>query len=168
MMSRLREKEARLNLSQMAVLKILLLPKKKSISENNYLYPCNIDNFGEFVAKKQKQYAEFLPEQIEYLTKSYGTEIDEIFSIIRENESYKEKLNRDGENLAQVQFAIRNEMAVTLSDIMLRRTGLALLGHPGKETMESVAKLAAKELNWDDVRLANEIDKMEKILQIPE
>ena len=149
-------------------LKILLLPKKKSISENNYLYPCNIDNFGEFVAKKQKQYAEFLPEQIEYLTKSYGTEIDEIFSIIRENESYKEKLNRDGENLAQVQFAIRNEMAVTLSDIMLRRTGLALLGHPGKETMESVAKLAAKELNWDDVRLANEIDKMEKILQIPE
>ena len=148
-------------------IRILKLPKKKSISESNYLYACNINNFGEFVAKKQKQYAEFLPEQIEYLAKSYGTDIDEIFSIIGENESYKDKLNQDGENLALVQFAIRNEMAVNLSDIMLRRTGMALLGHPGKETMERVAKLAAKELNWDDERLANEIDKMEKIVQIP-
>ncbi len=149
-------------------IRILKLPRKKSISENNYLYACNIENFGEFVAQKQKQYPEFLPEQIEYLARSYGEEIDEIFSIIKENESYKEKLNQDGENLALVQFAIRNEMAVTLSDIMLRRTGLALLGHPGKETMEKVAKLAAKELKWDAERLANEINKMEKIVQVPE
>jgi len=149
-------------------LKILKLPKKKSISENNYLYASNIGNFREFVKEKQKQYPEFLPEQIEYLTNSYGTEIDELFSIINENENFSEILNADGENLAQVQFAIRKEMAVTLPDIMLRRTGIAQLGHPGKETMESVAKLAAKELNWDDKKLAEEIGKMEKILQIPE
>ena len=149
-------------------LRILKLPKKKSISENNYLYACNIDNFAEFVEEKQKQYPEFLPEQIEYLAKSYGEEIDELFSIIKENDSYNEKLNQDGENLALVQFAIRNEMAVTLSDIMLRRTGLALLGHPGNKTMEKVAKLAAKELNWDAERLATEIARMEKLVQIPE
>ena len=149
-------------------LKILKLPKTHSISEFNYLHSCKIDNFKDFVALKQKQYAEFLPEQIEYLTRSYGVEIDDLFSIIREDEGDKEILNKDGENLAQVKFAIRNEMAVTLSDIMLRRTGLALLGHPGKETIDIVAKLAAKELNWDDERLANEIEKMEKLLQIPE
>jgi glycerol-3-phosphate dehydrogenase len=147
-------------------LKILKLPKKYSISEYNYLHTCKIDNFKDFVAIKQKEYVEFPPEQIEYLTKSYGVEIDDLFSIIRE-EGGNKTLNKDGENLAQVKFAIRNEMAVTLSDIMLRRTGLALLGHPGKETMEMVAKLAAKELNWNDERLTNEIDKLEKILQIP-
>ncbi len=149
-------------------LKILQLPKKKSISENNYLYACNIGNCEEFIANKQKQYTEFIPEQIEYLAKSYGTEIDELFSIINENKNYTEPLNKDGENLAQVQFAIRKEMAVTLPDIMLRRTGMALLGHPGKETMQSVAKLAAKELNWDNKKLEEEISKMEEILQIPE
>ncbi|RLD61645.1 MAG: glycerol-3-phosphate dehydrogenase [Bacteroidetes bacterium] len=147
-------------------LKILKFPKKKSISENSYLYASNIDNFDEFVAKKQKEYPEFLPEQIENLTKCYGTEINELFSIIRENENYT-ALNKDGENLAQVQFAIRNEMAVTLPDIMLRRTGMAQLGHPGKETMDKVAKLAAKELGWDNEKLAIEIGKMESILQIP-
>ncbi len=149
-------------------LRILNYPNKKSISEDNYLVACDIDNFEEFVAKKQKQYSEFPPEQIEYLAKSYGNELDELFSIFKENESFKETLNTDGENLAQVQFAIKNEMARTLSDIMMRRTGLALLGHPGKETIIKVSKLAAKELNWDDKKLEMEISKMEEILQIPE
>ena len=148
-------------------IKILRLPKKKSISKDNYLFACKIDNFGEFITKKQKQYNEFLPEQIEYLTKRYGTEIDELFAIANENDTYKNPLNKDGENLAQVIFAIRNEMALSLPDIMIRRTGIGQLGHPGKETLNKVAKLAAKELNWDDKKLNSEIDKMEMILQIP-
>jgi len=148
-------------------LKILKLPKKKSISKNNYLYACEIDNSLDFIAEKQKQYCDFLPEQIEYLSKCYGTEIDELFSIIQEDESYKKALNKDGENLAQVIFAIRNEMAVSLSDIMIRRTGIGQLGHPGKETLNKVAKLAARELKWDDEKLSDEIDKMETILNIP-
>jgi glycerol-3-phosphate dehydrogenase len=149
-------------------IKILSLPKKKSISETTHLSGSQIDNFKEFVEKKQKQYPEYLPAQIEYLAKSYGTEIDELFSISKDHEKFKEILNEDGENLAQVQFAIRNEMAKTLSDIMLRRTGLALLGNPGKETINKIAKLAATELGWDDEKLANEIAEMEKTLQLPE
>ncbi len=148
-------------------LKILKSGKKKSISENTYLYACDIENFGEFVSEKQKKYNQFRPEQIEYLAKSYGTEIDTVLSNSIDNKGLTEALNADGENLAQVQFAIRNEMAVTLSDIMLRRTGLGLLGHPGKEIMTKIAKLAAKELNWDDKKLAKEIEIMENKLQIP-
>ena len=148
-------------------IKILSLPKKKSISKDSYLYASNIDNFSEFIAKKQKQHDEFLPEQIEYLTKCYGTEIDKLFTIAEENDNYKKPLNTDGENLAQVIFAIRNEMALSLSDIMIRRTGIGQLGHPGKDTLDKVSKLAAKELNWDNKKLADEVDKMELILSIP-
>lgn len=148
-------------------LKILKLPKKTSISKNQYLYTCKIKNFSDFTENKQKQYTSFLPEQIEYLAKSYGTEIDEIFSIAIKNKTLLEPLNTDGENLAQVLFAIKNEMARTLPDIMLRRTGLALLGHPGNETIEKVAKLAAKELSWDSIKMNEEIQNMEEILKIP-
>ena len=77
-------------------------------------------------------------------------------------------MNKDGENLAQVLFAIHNEMALTLADILLRRTGIALLGHPGKVIIEKVAKLAAKELGWNDQKRKEEISKMEEILKIPE
>lgn len=146
---------------------ILSLPKKKSISETTPLHASKIDDFKEFIEDKQKQYSGYLPEQIEYLAKSYGTEIDELFSIIKENENFREPLNEDGENLAQVQFAIRYEMAKTLSDIMLRRTGLGLLGNPGKETINKIAALAAAELGWDYEKLANEIDEIEKALQLP-
>ncbi len=59
-------------------------------------------------------------------------------------------------------------MAITLSDIMLCRTDLGFLGHPGKEIMEKVAKFAAKELNWDEQKPANEIRIREEILQVPE
>lgn len=148
-------------------IKILSSPKKKSISETTHLHASKIDDFKEFVEEKQREYHEYLPEQIEYLAKSYGTEIDELFSIIIENEKFREPLNNDGENLAQVQFAIRNEMAQTLSDIMLRRTGLGLLGNPGKETINKIAALAAAELGWDDEKLANEVAEMEKALQLP-
>ena len=145
----------------------LKFPKKGSISENQYLDVSNIKNFDDFIEKKQKQYAEVLPDQIEYLAKSYGTEIDKIFSIADNDKTLLEPLNADGENLAQVLFAIRNEMAFTLPDIMLRRTGIALLGYPGKETMRKTAKLAAKELGWNNKEMEIEISKMEEILKIP-
>jgi glycerol-3-phosphate dehydrogenase len=150
------------------VLKILKKPNSKSKTKNEYLTGCEIDNFESFVKQKQKQYPQLQPEQIEYLVKSYGTEIDEIFTIAKENLLYQKSLNPDGENLALVVYAIRNEMALTLPDIMLRRTGLAMLGHPGKETLEKVANLAAKELLWDENKRKEEIKKMESILQIPE
>ena len=90
-----------------------------------------------------------------------------LLAIIKENESYKKPLNSDGESLAQVIFAIRNEMALSLSDIMMRRTGIGQLGHPGKETLNKVAKLAAKELKWDSKKLEDEINQMEKIFHLP-
>ncbi len=148
-------------------IKILKLPKKKSISNEKYLYGCDIDNFQDFVSENQNQYGDYAPQQIEYLSKCYGTEIDKLFAIADENESYKKPLNIDGESLAQVVFAIRNEMALSLSDIMMRRTGIGQLGHPGKETLNKVAKLAAKELKWDSKKLADEINQMEEIFQLP-
>ena len=150
------------------VLKILDLPKKRSVSKEQYLSTSSIKNFNKFIEEKQKQYLDFLPKQIEYLVRSYGTEIDNIFSVTGVNKELLEPLNEDGENLAQVLFAIHNEMARTLADILLRRTGIALLGHPGKATIEKVSKLAAKELGWNEQKRKEEIYKMEEILKIPE
>jgi glycerol-3-phosphate dehydrogenase len=148
-------------------LKILKYPKRKSNSKNKYLTGSEIDNFNSYVKKKQHQYPDFSPKQIEFLAKSYGTEIDELFALSKEDLTYQKTLNPDGENLAQVVYAIRNEMAFTLPDIMLRRTGLATLGHPGKKTLKKVAELAAKELKWNENKMEEEINKMDQILQIP-
>jgi glycerol-3-phosphate dehydrogenase len=58
-------------------------------------------------------------------------------------------------------------MARTLSDIVLRKTGIATLGNPGNEVLEKVALCAAKELGWDDKRIAQELTHTTEALRVP-
>jgi glycerol-3-phosphate dehydrogenase len=53
--------------------------------------------------------------------------------------------------------AIRNEMALTLEDVVMRRTSLGQFGPPARETLEQVSRLMASELNWTEERRLREI-----------
>jgi glycerol-3-phosphate dehydrogenase len=60
---------------------------------------------------------------------------------------------------AEVEHALDEEMALTLEDILERRTRCLLFdAHQGLEGVETVAAMAAKRLGWDSTRMANEID----------
>jgi len=87
--------------------------------------------------------------------------------IARNNARYAEPLNEDGEMLAQVIYAVKNEMARTLTDIILRRTGIGTLGNPGAGPIEAVAEIAARELNWNSARTDRELQTVCDILSIP-
>lgn len=140
---------------------------QKSISARTYLVNCEIENLGNFIREKQNEYSEFEPAQIEYLAKSYGREIDAVMTLSKENEEWLKPLNTDGENLGQVLYSIRNEMAESLTDILLRRTGIGLLGYPGEEVLKKIADLAAKELNWDENKKKKEIRVVTEKLKVP-
>ena len=58
---------------------------------------------------------------------------------------------------AEVIYAIREEMALTLADIVIRRMGVGALDHPGPDVLQSAAALAAPELAWDDARTRREV-----------
>ena len=60
---------------------------------------------------------------------------------------------------AEVVYAMRAEMAVSLSDVLFRRTGLCTLGNPGTSIIEEAADVMAKELKWKKARRNQEIDK---------
>jgi glycerol-3-phosphate dehydrogenase len=64
--------------------------------------------------------------------------------------------------------AVRQEMALTLDDLVMRRTGTGLLGHPGTGTavLERNARLMAAELGWSDDRRAQEIAAVERNFRI--
>jgi glycerol-3-phosphate dehydrogenase len=88
-------------------------------------------------------------------------------NIARQTSSFADVLNADGEILAQAVYAIRHEMARRLTDIVLRRTGIATLGNPGMPLLENVARVAAKELGWDSKRIEKELTDTEEALRIP-
>lgn len=62
---------------------------------------------------------------------------------------------------AEVLHAVREEMALTLADIVFRRTDLATGGHPGPAALQEAASLAARELGWDEARRREEVAAVE-------
>ena len=143
------------------------ISKISSVSAKQFLKNCAIENFEDFVSSKQKQFDAFKPNQVAFLCKMYGTEVDSILKLAKE-EKLTGKPDADGELEAQVIYAIKNEMAVKLSDILMRRTGIGTLGHPGKKIVEKVAGIAALLLNWDEKQKKEEIVAVEQIFTIPE
>ena len=54
--------------------------------------------------------------------------------------------------------AVREEMAVTLTDIVFRRTALGAVPGPDRAAVEAAARMAGSELGWDSLRQEAEID----------
>jgi len=140
----------------------------KCVTDKQYLAGCEIKDIEKFILDIQKENADFDAHTIEYLGRNYGTEYSEILKIARSDKSLAEPLNEDGEMLAQVIYAIREESALTLKDIMVRRTGIGTLGDPGDEVIGKVADLAAKELGWDASRIEKEKATIKETLKIPD
>jgi glycerol-3-phosphate dehydrogenase len=158
------------NLAQ-NVLKIVekRLGKKlgKCRTHKQRLIGCEIENMGKFIDSIKKENGDFKNTTVEYLGRNYGTEYDNVLNLARQDKRLAEIVNDDGELLAQVVYAVREEMALSLADIVLRRTGICTLGNPGREVLESVAAVAARELNWDGARISREIEEVERLLQLP-
>lgn len=139
----------------------------KTITNKVNLSGCEIEDIKAFCMKIHKENPEFDKKTLEYLCKNYGTECRKILTIAKESNDLSDPVTHDGEIMAEVVYAVREEMAFTLQDILFRRTGLGTLGNPGDEIVERAGKLAAKELGWDNDRLAKEIEGTKKSLSLP-
>ncbi|RMF65662.1 MAG: hypothetical protein D6743_07665, partial [Calditrichaeota bacterium] len=69
---------------------------------------------------------------------------------------------------AEVVHAVREEMAVKLSDVVRRRTELGSGEHPGKAALHECAALMAEELGWSKERMRDEIRETGEIYNVTE
>jgi glycerol-3-phosphate dehydrogenase len=72
-------------------------------------------------------------------------------------------LSQSGDTPAQIAFALKEEMALTLEDVVMRRTGLGQFGKPASGVLEKAASQMAVHLGWDDSRKATEIAGLDRI-----
>jgi len=151
-----------------AVMKKFERPYKKSATAKQYLAGCEIKDINAFVASCKAANSDFAESSIDYLTRIYGTELKAVMDIARSDKKYAIPLNADGEMPAQALYAIQNEMACTLTDILLRRTGIGTLGNPGSRVLETIAEMASKELKWSAERIDSELEKAVKALSLPD
>jgi len=140
---------------------------KKCTTAKQHLFGSDIEDMDAFIAKALTERNGLIPRHMDYIARMYGTEYKDMLKIGQKNSSLLMPLNEDGEMLAQVIYAAKNEMAMTLKDILFRRTSLGTAGHPGKKELKLIAETAAKELKWSKERLKSEIKEAEKALKIP-
>ena len=140
---------------------------KKSVTAKQYLAGCEIKDINAFVASAKTANRDFAESAVDYLARIYGTEFNNVMEIARSESKYAAALNADGEMPAQVIYAIKEEMACTLTDILLRRTGIGTLGNPGSRVLGTIAEITAKELNWSTTRIDRELETALKALSVP-
>ena len=139
----------------------------KSKTHKTFLAGCEITDMEAFFRVLKEDHSDFSEPTLEYVGRNYGTESRHVFDLARRHPDLAGVQNEEGQILASVVFAVQKEMAVTLKDILFRRTGLGNVGHPGKDVMQKVADIAAKELNWDAPRADKELALAEEALRLP-
>jgi glycerol-3-phosphate dehydrogenase len=70
---------------------------------------------------------------------------------------------------ATIPFSFETELAVTLADVLLRRTMLALEADAGLEIAEPASRIAARSQAWDEERRLAELEtfRYEVAKQLP-
>jgi glycerol-3-phosphate dehydrogenase len=96
---------------------------------------------------------------IRHLIGRYAERAVDVISLMHSHPELAEPLAPAEDTVgAEVAYVIRNEMALTLGDVVLRRTTLGSAGDPGDEAIRAAARIAALELGWDADRTTREID----------
>ncbi len=96
---------------------------------------------------------------IEHLARLYGALLPQMLGE-EPDASAREPIGATGDVAVQVLHAIREEMALTLEDVAMRRTGIGQLGKPPPDAIEACVNIMASELGWTADRRAREIEQL--------
>jgi glycerol-3-phosphate dehydrogenase len=109
---------------------------------------------------------ELAPPIIRHLMGLYGDRCAQIIRLMAEHTEWRMPLVNGQPHVgAEVIYTIRQEMACTLADIVIRRTSIGSSGHPGEPMIAAIARIAADECGWDADRRHREIAAVDAFYQ---
>ncbi len=136
-----------------------------SRTANTPVYGGAIESFSDFLSQEKKRKPHGLDDEIvRHLVYTYGSVYRRTLEYIDEDPACAQPVKEGAPVLrAEVIHAIREEQAMDLASVILRRTELGSAGHPGSMCLKSCAAIMAGELKWDDARVSAEIQQVEEI-----
>jgi glycerol-3-phosphate dehydrogenase len=105
----------------------------------------------------RKNYAESAVPNIDHLERLYGTRLNAVLKLAKGRSELSTSLSPSGDIGAQILLAIREEMAMTLEDVAMRRTGIGQLGQPSAQALAATVSIMAQELGWNMARIEAEL-----------
>lgn len=143
------------------------LPRRRSASAITPVHGGDIRRFGEFLETAVRTRPDWIgKESVRHLVFDYGTRYTDILALAGEDRALAKPLPHASVIGAEVVHAAREEMALTLADVVLRRTELGTAGCPEDGCLGACATLMGRELGWDNSRTRREIEQV-KALYVP-
>jgi glycerol-3-phosphate dehydrogenase len=109
------------------------------------------------VAKASQQY-QVSPKVVFHLIDLYGSRYERVLQLTEACPDWKAPLAEGRPDiLAQVVYAVREQMAQTVMDVMLRRIGCGLDADCGFDVLETVARCMGQLLDWPEDKINEEM-----------
>ena len=128
----------------------------------------DIPNFSRFVADATSE----TEDRVDHVTRrrlarSYGSHHRDVLHPMMDDPSLAVSLSDDCRiTRGEILHAVRHEMAVRLSDAVLRRTEAGSAGHPGRDALEEAARVMGAERGWTADQRAREVEHTEQIYRL--
>jgi glycerol-3-phosphate dehydrogenase len=107
------------------------------------------------------------PEAIRALVATHGTAWRTVLARCERTPALAGSLAPDvAYPAAAVLHAIEDEMACTLTDVVVRRLPIGAAGHPGDDAVTACGAVMATALGWDAERLAAEVDAVRDFYRV--
>ena len=119
-------------------------------------------------ADARREHDEVSGATMAHLAAAYGARYRPILELAAFRTEWLAPVAADGPVIgAELVWAVRHEMALTLSDAVIRRTPIGALGFPGETASQTAAGIVGAELGWSDERRRNEMDALRDFYRIP-
>jgi glycerol-3-phosphate dehydrogenase len=107
-------------------------------------------------------------DTLKRIASTYGTGYDGVLQIARDTPALAQPLGASCDVIgAEILYAARQEMALTLGDALIRRTEAGAAGHPGADAVERAAVILARAHDWDAARTRREVEEVEAFYRLP-
>jgi len=101
---------------------------------------------------------ELEPTQVDYLATLYGPRLSDVLALADSEPSLRQRICPHNPDIAaQAVYAIQHELALTLADVLVRRTGIGLSRCLGLDCAPTAARLLTRYAAWDEERAAREV-----------
>ncbi|HNP27894.1 MAG TPA: glycerol-3-phosphate dehydrogenase/oxidase [Nitrospirales bacterium] len=130
------------------------------------LHGGKIPNFQEFLNQEMDNSPRGLsPKAVHRLIYNYGSSYRAVLDYLPDTggRDTHDESESTGVLQAEVRYALQNEMAQRLSDVVFRRTELGTAGYPGDRPIEMCAAILSKELGWNERQTQQELAKVRRL-----
>ncbi|MDD2239618.1 MAG: glycerol-3-phosphate dehydrogenase/oxidase [Kiritimatiellae bacterium] len=126
-----------------------------STTRHDLLPGGDIPDLAAFQQEMATAHPAVAPNDLDHLMALYGTEAQDILALANTLEGPDALLR------AEVLFAVRDEMPLTLGDLLFRRISRASTGRPEPALLRICAETMGQELSWDEAQIQQEITAVE-------